>query len=453
MKTPFYHSSRQLISLLIIAILFTGCAYQKFIKTAQKYEQSGMYKPAVDNYLLSLNKKKDKNDKAKIGLMRVSKRYSDEIITKIDEAYNTLNDDQVVKSYLELEALKEKVGVYSVEIDVSSKTIGQYKEAKNRFLRSAYAKAQQLIDKEMFDEAATELAGVVKVDKTYEKAAELYLFALCEPLYRKANKNMQSKLYRSAYHDLTKIMSYDKSYKDVVSLQREAQNNAMLTIAMQPPGNAGYFPYLSEQIAAKIKAKFQSANNPFLKIVALNYTAMMLEEQKKALANNLSFDAGSIIPVRVYLNSAMNTSDYQTSQPKYYEKKAYYKYLDQNKQIRYKKVLYYEIQQTCQMSFAYNFEFTSTENATVLASSKIERTLSDEVNFAKSEYPVSDLYPGDWGAGIRDTVYTDIIRRGLMVAMFNKRSKLLTRQELENSFADIVATEVYNKIDWYNPEK
>jgi len=385
--------------------------------------------------------------------MRVSKRYSDEIVTKIDEAYNTLNDDQVVKYYLELEDLKNKTGAYSIEIDIASKTTGQYKEAKNRFLRSGYAKAQQLLDKEMFDEAATELAGVVKVDKTYEKATELYLFALCEPLYRKANKHMQMKLYRSAYYNLAKIMEYDKSFKDVVSLQKEALNHALLTIAMQPSGNAAYFTYLSEQITAKIKNTFQSGKNPFLKIVAPNYTAMMLEEQKKALANNLSFDASSIIPVRVYLNSSMNTSDYLTSQPKFYEKKAYYKYLDQNKQLRYKKVLYYECQQTCQMSFAYNFEFTSTEGGAILASSKIERTLSDEVYFAKSEYPVSDLLPGDWGAGIRDTMYTDIIRKGLMVAMFNKRSKLLTRQDLENSFADIVATEVYNKIDLYNPEK
>lgn len=452
MKNLTFRPSVILI-IIVTGILTAGCAYQRYIKTALKYEEAGMYKPAADNYLLSLKKKSNKNDKAKIGLMRSSKRYYDEAATSIDDYYNNRNDDQVVKLYLEMDALQQQMARYNITIEIPARTTGQYREAKERYLRDAYTKAQELIDRELFDEAAFRLEQIIKIDKAYERASELYIFSKSEPIYRKANQYFQQNLFRSAYKSYSQVLSYDPNFKDAVSMQKQALNNALLTIAIQPSKNARRFPLLAEQIESKIKSKFESGKNPFLRIVSLNYTELMLGEQKKALANNLPFDASRIIPVRVYLNSTVNSSNFLVSQLKEYEKKAYLKYTDEYRQVRYKKVKYYEYEQSCQLSMAYTFEFARVEDAAILASSSLERTLKDEIYYAKSEYRVDDLFPGEWGPGVKDTIYTDVTRKSNLTALFTKRSKLMSRMEMESSFAELVAIEVYKRIDAYDPEK
>lgn len=446
---------RPYIILIILAtgILTAGCAYQRYIKTALKYEEAGMYRPAAENYLSSLKKKNNKNDKAKIGLMRSSKRYFDEVSASIEDYYNNRNDDQVVKQYLEMDALRQQMAHHNITIDIPARTTGQYREAKERYLREAYTKAQELIDRELFDEAAFRLEQIIKIDKAYERASELYIFSKSEPIYRKANLHFQQNLFRSAYKSYSQVLSYDPNFKDAVSMQKQALNNALLTIAIQPAKNARRFPTMAEQIDSKIKSRFETGKNPFLRIVSLNYTQQMLEEQKKSLANNLPFDADRVIPVRVYLNSTVNSSNYLVSQLKEYEKKAYLKYTDEYRQVRYKKVKYFEYEQSCQLSMAYTFEFARVEDAAILASSSLERTLKDEIYYAKSEYRVDDLFPGEWGPGVKDTIYTDVTRKSNLTALLTKRSKLMSRMEMESSFAELVAIEVYKRIDAYDPEK
>ncbi|MEA4937302.1 MAG: hypothetical protein VB102_11800 [Paludibacter sp.] len=452
MKNLIFRPSVILI-IIVTGILTAGCAYQRYIKTALKYEEAGMYKPAADNYLLSLKKKSSKNDKAKIGLMRSSKRYYDETAASIDDYYNNRNDNQVVKLYLEMEALQQQMGRYNITIDIPARTSGQYREAKERYLREAYTNAQELIDRELFDEAAFRLEQIIKIDKAYERASELFIYSKSEPIYRKANQCFQQNLFRSAYRYYNQVLSYDPNFKDAPAMMKLALSNALLTIAIQPPKNERRFPTMAGQIESKIKSKFESGKNPFLRIVSLNYTQQMLEEQKKALANNLPFDASRIIPVRVYLNSSVNSSNYIVSQLKEYEKKAYLRYTDNNRQVRYKKIKYYEYEQSCQLSMAYTFEFARVEDAAILASSSLERTLRDEIYYAKSEYKTDDLFPGEWGVGVKDTVYTDATRKNNLTALFAKRTKLLSRMEMESSFAELVAIEVYKRIDAYDPEK
>ncbi|MPN38784.1 hypothetical protein SDC9_186309 [bioreactor metagenome] len=54
---------------------------------------------------------------------------------------------------------------------------------------------------------------------------------------------------------------------------------------------------------------------------------------------------------------------------------------------------------------------------------------------------------------MKDTVYTDATRKNNLTALFAKRTKLLSRMEMESSFAELVAIEVYKRIDAYDPEK
>lgn len=461
--TPSVRSSkakRQLKALCLfmlsgfVLLMPGGCAYKRFARQAVKYEQAEMFREAVDNYILSLQKKKDKNDDARIGLMRSSKRYADELEQKIDDAYATLRDDRVVHYFIELNGLKDKLVACNLDIDVSHKTQGQFEEAKVRHLRLTYTKAQELLDKEQFEEAERLFAEIFKVDKHYERTAEMYDYSRCEPVYRKGRQCFENKLYRSAYHTYGRLLKINPDYKDAIAMQQAALQYAMLTIALQPVKHAAISPLLARQIADRTKQEFVEKANPFLKIVSTDYTQKMLENQRLAMQNNLPFDAGWVIPIRMYLSCDIINSDYTVSKVTKKECKAYLRYVDKvSREEKFKKVHYFECSQKANAFIRFGYEFIRTDNAAIVASDEISRTFSDQVVYARSEYNEGDLFPGDWGSGRKDTIYTDNFRVNTLRRQFSARSALLGKQDFEQSFAIVAAAEMYKKMNAYDPEK
>lgn len=439
--------------LLTVVVLLSGCVAQRYIRTAARYEAADMQKLAVDNYFLSLQKKDKNNDKARIGLMRSSKRYADELADRIEEAYRAGNDQLVVTTYQTLKDLQLRTGRYGVELDILSRTDGQYSEASSRFLRDSYTLAQEYLDKELFSQAAGLLSQILSINSAYERAAELYHYAVCEPMYREARSDLQFQLYRSAYYGFDRLISKDPHYKDALELQKNALQGALLTIAMQPFVNERVYPNLTRQIKGFTVELFRESNNPFLRLVEPNYVELMLEEQRRALENNLAFDAAAMVPVRVHLMGSVLRSQYNVSRIETVDRKAWERYVDRNKVTRYRKVNYQEITQSCEASFRFQYQFVGVEKAAVLSSGVAERTYTDQVKYARSNYDLRDLLPGEWGEGRRDTIYTDNVRVSAMKNMFSERSELKLKQEFETVFARQTATEMLKKITAYDPEK
>ncbi|MDO9633984.1 MAG: hypothetical protein Q7J05_02930 [Paludibacter sp.] len=437
----------------MLCLMLSGCASKRFARIASKYEQAEMYSLAVDNYMFSLQKKNEKNDDARIGLMRSSKRYSDELEMKINEAYAFLQDDQVVGYYMDLQNLKNKLTNLKVDVDISLKALGQFEEAKNRHLRITYTKAQQLLDMERFKEAEEQFAAVLDIDKHYERAAELHTFAVCEPIYRASRQHLVLKLYRSAYYGFGKLLRIDAGYKDAVALQKEALQYAMLTVAIQPFKNGATSPLLANQIEEFTRHEFVKQAHPLLRIVSTDYSRKMLEEQRLALANNLPFDASLVIPVRVFLSGNIISSQYSTSRVQKTERKAYLRYRDKDREEKFKKVNYVEYAQSANATIQFGYEYIRVENAIVIASDVLQKSYSDQVTYARSEYDVSDLLPGDWGEGRRDTIYTDKARLNAMRQLFDARSVLADKVSFESSFAMTAAAAMYKKLSLYDPEK
>jgi hypothetical protein len=179
----------------------------------------------------------------------------------------------------------------------------------------------------------------------------------------------------------------------------------------------------------------------------------MLEEQRLALQNNLPFDASLVVPIRIYLSGDIKRSAYSVSQINKTERKAFLRYEDRNRQQKFKKVYYLECSQTAHASIQFAYEFIRVESAIVVAADAIERTYTDQVVYASSEYDYSDLYPGDWGDGRRDTMYTDLTRVNKMKQLFEARSVLVEKSYFEQNFASVAASEMLKKIRLYDPEK
>lgn len=443
-----------ILTIILVTISLTSCFSKKYARVAKKYEDAALYQLAVDNYITSLEKKDKNNDVARIGLMRASQRYLNELEYKINDAYNALQDDQVVDYFVVYQNLKGKAALYQVDIDINQKAQGQFNESKTRYLRAAYTKAQELLDRESFYQAELELIEILKLDPTYERTKELYLYARSEPLYREANNYMDTKRYRSAYNAFTRLKNIDSNYKDVLDLRSEALQNALLTIAIQPATNASTYPYLATQITETTKAQFVKANNPFLKIVATDHLQQMLAEQRKALANNLPFDATMLIPVRVFLNGNILLSQYQLSKVESKQRSAYLKYEDKKtRKTAYKKVNYSECTRSVRASIQYRFEFVRVESGTIIANGNLSKTYSDNVQYAVSDYAVSDLYPFDSRSGKSDTIYTNYSKVDAFRAQFSASSKLAEKAYFEKTFATYAASEIYKKMSEYDPEK
>jgi hypothetical protein len=435
----------------LMMLFFSNCASVQFSRAGQKYEQAGMFRLAVDQYLLSLDKNFAKNEDARIGLLRASKRYADELELKIKDAYSALNDDLVVRYFQELKTLQQRASIYRVDVDIPMQTIGQYEEASTRHLRKTYTLAVTLMNDNKFEESERLFSEVVKLNSSYERASEYLKYTRCEPLYRQGKKKMEALMYRSAYLDFTRLISMDQTYKDVLMLQREALYQAVLTIAFQPVFNGNQYPFLATNLEASVKGEFERSRNPFLKLVSLNYLQDMLAEQRRALAAGVPFDAGLILPVRVYLSANIINSHYSTSLSRPEEKKAYLQYVDKEDKVKYRKVTYNEYEQSCRANISVQFEYVRVSDGVMLAFDRVEQNYSDQVRYARSEFDYRMLFPGDWGGAAKDTMYTDQSRIRALRSMFETRQTLTDKKTFESQFAATAGAAIFKKINAYDP--
>lgn len=65
------------------------CVHQNIPSKLIKREAAGLYESALDQYIKALKKKPDYID-ARIGLIRMSTRYSEELSDQIEQAYMPL---------------------------------------------------------------------------------------------------------------------------------------------------------------------------------------------------------------------------------------------------------------------------------------------------------------------------------------------------------------------------
>jgi len=433
-------------------LFFSNCASVKYSRAGLKYEQAEMYRLAVDQYLLSLDKNFENNADARIGLLRASKRYADELELKIREAYSTLNDDLVVRYFQELKTLQQRASIFRVDIDIALQTIGQYNEASTRHLRKTYTLAVTLMNEEKFSDAESLFSEVVRLNSSYERASEFLKYTRCEPIYRQGKKHMEAMMFRSAYHNFTRLAGMDRAYKDVLMLRREALFQALYTIAIQPVINANQYPFLADKIESSVKAEFELSKNPFLKLVSLNYLQEMLSEQRRAMAAGVPFDAGLILPVRVYLSATINHSHYSTSLSRPEEKKAFLQYVDKEDKIKYRKVTYSEYELSCIANLSLQYEFIRVGDGVIIGFDRVEQNYSDKVRYAQTEHDYRMLFPGEWGVGVNDTVYTDQTRIRALRSMFETRKALIDKKTFESQFAATAGASMLKKINAYDPE-
>ena len=202
MKTNSLHL---LLIIISLSVLFSGCAYKRLFKEGKKYEDEGMLELSIEKYNESLQKKTDFVD-ARIALNRTLTRYAHDLEQQIDENYIQLDDNEIVENYLKLKNIKKIADNNRISLEISNQTKEQYTESQQRYLTNHYAQVTTNLENEDFDNALLHILAIKKVNSSYKDIKEKEIICRCEPLYRKAQQQIQLKKYRTAYSILESVI-------------------------------------------------------------------------------------------------------------------------------------------------------------------------------------------------------------------------------------------------------
>ncbi len=446
-------------SSVLVIFLLSSCVYIKYTKQANKYESAGLYESALDQYLKALKKKPDYID-ARIGLIRMSTRYSEQLSDQIEQAYAALDDDYVVNSYLKLRDLRTKVALYDIELAIDSRVEGQFRESKNRFLSTKYQRAEELLDEEKFSEAANLFDQIVAVDATYERAAELAKYCKSEPIYRQAVVNMSNGKYRSAYAQFGRVLNIDSNFKDAFDLRQEAVNKGVLTVAIMEVRNAYGNRQLANMMVAEVKTLVQRHNDPFLRIVDLYQTEAVIAEQKRALANDLDLKS-ALIPVRAHLACRINDVNMQKSKFKEVKMKGFLREVKSDKSVVYHKIYYYDCEQTAQAWAQVSYDLTSTSTGLIILSGTASASANDAIHYIyyKNDSRDLNIRTGSWEKQDKpfdpavDYVSDNFLSSSQISSLVQARRSLKAIEDLELDLSPTLGRSIAQKLINFNPEQ
>ena len=286
--------------MILIPLFMVGCASKKYFKDGNKYEENGMYEPAIVAYLNALTKKPDYVE-ARIALMRSSAIFATQLDEKITEAYTRRNDEVVVSLYQTLTTLKEKTAPYNIETIISERTIGQYNESKNRYLHDSYEEAMKAMGMGDYNKAVKLLQGLTSVDNNFKDATEQLKIARCEPIYIQANIAFHNGKYRTAYNFLSQIKKYDSNYKDIDQLQQDAISQGMRLIAFETINNCNSYALLCNKIKTQTLTTVNKSNDPVIQMVELAEQKQLEELQKELMQSGNQVASQNLIPVNAVI--------------------------------------------------------------------------------------------------------------------------------------------------------
>lgn len=459
---------KRLLLLLLAATVLVGggCASKKYAKKGMKFEQAGLWEQAADAYIRSLTAKRDNID-AIVGLKRAGQRVLDERSLKVIKAYE--NDDlkQAVYTYLDAESFKNQAASLGVELSISNMATDYFNDAKPKYVEKIYSEAQTLLDAEKFKDAELLLTEVKRLQPDYGNTQDMLMVSKCEPLYRQAKQFMDAAQYRKAYANLDKIVKEFTNYKDSRDLRDEALQKATITIRVTDFKSSTYnTESIAKSVQAEVVSKLNALNNPFIKVIDVQSTDKIIEEQQRSVTTGSDLEIGKLLAAKALLSGDVSVIEATQGKLNKTEKRGYIREETKTKDpktgeekvnVTYRKVIYWVYNQKNSVSVALKFQLTSTETGAVMVSDFIRSNQADEVNYATFDGPSSKLVPGYWEKINVDSP-KDVINdnqldvRNLQELLKAKRDIASMNTLMSNAIEDI-AKRTAQKINQYNPEE
>lgn len=443
----------RLLSLLFISLLFASCANSNhFTKLGQKQEAAGLNREAAESFYTALMKKRANLD-AQIGMKKNGQMVLNTKLNDFSQKNSFGSKKEAVYLFQEARDYQTRIAGVGVELTIPDYQVADYEKAKKDYLNDLYEAGSKLLEDNKFSEAEINFNEIAKLDPSFKDAGELKDIAYVEPFYEKAQEAFDAKQYRACYNNLLKVEERKLNYKDSGTLKSQALEKGMYTVALLPFKNGTPVNGVDIKIAAYILDELTKLNDPFLKVVDRENMNSILAEQRFQMSGifneNMAVEVGKIAGAKAIisgtvLNQSATTGTlrkitvpaFESYQVKKVnpEGKAYY-------ETAFNQVTYDEYNNSSQANVSVQYKLTSLETATMLKSAIVEKTNSDQVDYAVYGGNSNNLYPA---AG--NMVNTRNADRNALQMKLRANQNLKNPNDLANQLYIDVAKEIANEI-------
>lgn len=460
------HYTFKILIVLFSALLFSACDTPKALtKKGDKYSEKSLHYDACQYYMKALRKKSDFLE-AKTGLKSAGQKQINLYLDQFFKAKNFGEDRKAIYHYRDASNLQTTVSGYSVQLDIPSIYTSDYQLLVNNYVENTYEKAMQFLDDENFSESEILLKEISILKPNYKNTDQLKDVATFEPIYRKANENLELEKFRAAYYEFDKI---PLSYKSCEERKQLALDAGLLTIGILKFDNASRKKGGESAISALVTDELMKLDNPFIKLVDRQLTQTFIDEQLLGLSGQVSegsnAQAGELLGAKVVLTGKLVSFSKQHQPLSKSEKKAYLerkvrKYNSETEKYYYEtvydKIKFNEYNGSTSVQLGFQFQLISTETGEILLTKLYNLNQKDEVNFAESNHNYNKIIPGNWRWQNKGHS-TDIISQSntdkrALKQLFRNKKKLMSVDELATKMYKEIALKVSQKINDYNPE-
>ncbi len=454
------------LALSLSLLLLGGCASKRYTKKGAQFEAAGYYDQAAAMYYRAVIKN-PKNVDAAIGLRKAGQITLEQKLTKFKDLYNGNDIKGAVYAFMEADRFYAQLSGVKCALDFPVENRDFYAEVKKIYLEQLYQKALALMTDEQFAQAEEVLHEMTQIEPDYLDVAELKKTAHYEPIYREGKEYLLHNKNRKAYYRFDEIVRVYPDYKDALDLKEEALTKALFTIAILEVENKTPYKNMDEAIVAEIQKQITENKSPFVKLISLDKTKEIKQEQFRVLAGqsaeDVNLEAGKVLGAKAFLSISLVAYRAQVGKlqaekkPAYLKKEVPQKEEDAEPKYSYHKVEYTEYTRSETVYCKLSYELISVETGEVLLSDVISKEERDEIHYARYDGKTSQLVAGYWKdihkKSPEDVVYDTKSQNLMLQGLFGARSSLTSVEALKKSIHQAVAKQLTVKIVSYDPEK
>lgn len=444
---------RPLYAALLLVLTLSACSGSKhFTKLGAKQEAAGLMSEAAGSYYTALLKKRTNVD-AQIGMKKTGQMVLNGMLNEFARAKNFGTNKEAVYSFHAARDYRDRIKMVGVELQMAEFYLTDYEHAKNAYLLELYEQGTQLLEEQKFQEAETRFKEIRGLDPNYKDAAELGDIAYLEPLYNEGKLHFQDKQYRAAHEHFEKVIARKSSYRDARDMRDQCIEKGRFTIAMMPFTNATTTPGLDARVSAYLLDAMIGIRDPFLRVVDREHMQTIINEQKLQMSGAVdeatAVQVGQIAGAQAILTGTVLSYSNQNGNVRSTVRDGYESYQvkrtnDEGNvyyETRYKPVKYTEFYNSSSVSISFQYKLISLQTGEIIKTDIIERSVRDEVLYARYDGNANDLYPAS-----QTGVNLSRQDRQSLTSMLNGRQQLRNTTELSNDLFNQVTTVVTKNI-------
>jgi hypothetical protein len=259
---------KRALLIFVASVFLIACKSSKYRKIAGEFEKNGAFEQAANYYYKSLLKK-PANVTSIIGYKKNSQIVLDQLFSKFENSFKNKDYKATVYFYTKAQKNIKQASSFNITLHEPQNAAVYFNESKVLYLEQLYAKGVQEIQVHNYANAKVVFKEIVALDGQFKDAKNQLTIAECEPLYLEGIKMLEQNANKKAYYKFTDVLQI-ATYKDVLELKEEAQDKAMIKIAV------GILPSKRFQIQYNPKyrnyllGKLQDISSPFYSYIEFN---------------------------------------------------------------------------------------------------------------------------------------------------------------------------------------